>query len=182
MCGPFAVSGHRVANNRTVTDRERYQRPDEDPGKRLDRQWNELLQELRLAQTGTQILFAFLLSIAFQSSFQDADRFTHQTYAVTLIASALAVGLFLAPVSFHRIVYRHKLRDRMLPIASRMAIAGLGFLVVAIMGGVLLAVDVVLPRPVALLIVAIVLLWFAVFWYAVPTWVRRTSASEESPR
>ena len=141
-----------------------------------------LLQELRLAQTGTQILFAFLLSIAFQNRFQDADAFTHGVYAVTLIASALAVGLFLAPVSFHRIVYRHKIRDRMLPVANRMAIGGLVFLVLAMAGGVLLALDVVLPRAIAILIVVLVLLWFAAFWYAVPAWVRRTSASGESRR
>ena len=171
-----------MANNGTVTDSERYSRPDEDAGERLDRQWNELLQELRLAQTGTQILFAFLLSIAFQNRFQDADAFTHGVYAVTLIASALAVGLFLAPVSFHRIVYRHKIRDRMLPVANRMAIGGLIFLVLAMAGGVLLALDVVLPRAIAILIVVLVLLWFAVFWYAVPAWVRRTSASGESGR
>jgi hypothetical protein len=162
-----------------VTDNPPYGRPDEDAGERLDRQWNELLQELRLAQTGTQILFAFLLSIAFQNRFQDADGFTHNVYAVTLIASALAVGLFLARVSFHRIVYRHKLRDRMLPIASRMASAALLFLVLALTGGVLLALDVVLARLVAILLTAVVLLWFAIFWYAVPAWVRRASANGE---
>ena len=167
-----------MTNNGTVTDSERYSRPDEDAGERLDRHWNELLQELRLAQTGTP----FLLSIAFQNRFQDADAFTHGVYAVTLIASALAVGLFLAPVSFHRIVYRHKIRDRMLPVANRMAIGGLVFLVLAMAGGVLLALDVVLPRAIAILIVVLVLLWFAVFWYAVPAWVRRTSASGESRR
>ncbi|RZU10613.1 hypothetical protein EV645_7078 [Kribbella rubisoli] len=162
-----------------MTERPRYGRPDEDAGERLDRQWNELLQELRLAQTGTQILFAFLLSIAFQNRFQDADSFTHDVYAVTLIASALAVGLFLAPVSFHRIVYRQKLRDRMLPIANRMAIAGMLFLVVAIAGGVLLAADVVLSRPVAIIVTAVVLVLFALFWYVVPAWVRRTNGDEE---
>jgi hypothetical protein len=157
----------------------RYGRPDEDAGERLDRQWNELLQELRLAQTGTQILFAFLLSIAFQTRFQDADSFTHDVYAVTLIASALAVCLFLAPVSFHRIIYRQKLRDRMLPIANRMTIGGMLLLIVAIAGGVLLAADVVLSRPVAIIVVAVVLLLFALFWYVVPAWVRRTNADEE---
>jgi amino acid transporter len=160
-----------------MTDNVPYSRRNEDAGERLDRQWGELLQELRLAQTGTQILFAFLLGIAFQSAFQSADAFTHHVYAVTLIASALAVGLFLAPVSFHRIVYRHKLRDRMLPIASRMAVAGLAFLVLALTGGVLLATDVVLSRPVAILLTSIVLLWFVVFWYAIPEWVRRSTPS-----
>jgi len=150
----------------------RYDRDAEDAAERLDRQWNELLQELRLAQTGTQILFAFLLGIAFQAKFQEADTFTHDVYAGTLIASALAVGLFLAPVSFHRLVYRHKLRDRMLPIAGHMAAAGLVFLVLAMSGGVLLALDVVLSRIAAIVVVAIVLAWFTVFWYVIPAWVR----------
>ena len=154
----------------------RYQRRDEDEGERLDRHWNELLQELRLAQTGTQILFAFLLSIAFTNRFQDADAFTHDVFAGTLIASALAMGLFLAPVSFHRIVFQRRLRDRMIPIAGRMAIGGLLFLVVAICGGVLLALDVVLSRTAAIVVVAVVLAWFIGFWYVLPTYVRRTSA------
>jgi hypothetical protein len=162
-----------------MTDRQaRYDRNGENETERLDRHWNELLQELRLAQTGTQILFAFLLSIAFQAKFQDADTFTHDVYAGTLIASALAVGLFLAPVSFHRVVYRHKLRDRMLPIAGHMASAGLVFLVIAMAGGVLLALDVVLSRTVAIVIAAIVLGWFTVFWYVIPAWVR-ADANEE---
>src|SRR3979490_2024971 len=112
--------------------RTRYVRPNEDQGERLDRHWNELLQELRLAQTGTQILFAFLLSIAFTKPFQDADRFTHVIFAGTLGPSALAMGLFLAPVSFHRIVFQKKLRDRMIPIAGQMASAGLVLLLAAI--------------------------------------------------
>jgi hypothetical protein len=153
----------------------RYLRDDEDARERLDRQWNELLQELRLAQTGTQILFAFLLGIAFQNRFQDADAFTHAVYAGTLIASGLAVGLLLAPVSFHRILFRRMMRDRMIPIAGRMAAGGLAFLILAISGGVLLAVDVVLPRTVAVIVVAVVLAWFVFFWYVVPLWVRRAT-------
>ena len=156
----------------------RYTRTSEDEVERLDRHWNELLQELRLAQTGTQILFAFLLSIAFQSKFQEADTFTHDVYAATLVASALAVGLFLAPVSFHRVVYRQKLRDRMLPIAGKMAAAGLVFLVVAMAGGVLLALDVVLSRAVAIVVAALVTAWFTVFWYVIPAWVRSNASGE----
>jgi hypothetical protein len=155
----------------------RYSRKEEDTGERLDRQWNELLQELRLAQTGTQILFAFLLSIPFSNRFQDAGNFTHAVYAGTLIASGLAVGLLLAPVSFHRILFQRKMRDRMIPIAGRMAAGGLAFLIVAISGGLLLALDVVVPRPAAFAIVGIVLAWFLFFWYAVPLWVRRVTPS-----
>jgi hypothetical protein len=154
--------------------RSRYVREEEDEGERLDRHWNELLQELRLAQTGTQILFAFLLSIAFTTRFQEADRFTHVIFAGTLITSALAMGLFLAPVSFHRIVFQRHLRDRMIPLAGRMASAGLVLLLAAISGGVLLALDVVAPRPIALAIVGLVFVWFVTFWYVLPTWIRRT--------
>lgn len=157
---------------------DRYTRR-EDEGERLDRQWNELLQELRLAQTGTQILFAFMLSIAFTNRFQDADTFTHDVFTGTLIATALAMGLFLAPVSFHRIVFQRRLRDRMIPIAGRMASGGMVFLVLAISGGLLLAIDVVTSRPVALVIVAVVLAWFIGFWYVLPAFVRRTSAAAE---
>jgi hypothetical protein len=157
----------------------RYQRLEEDAGERLDRQWIELLQELRLAQTGTQILFAFLLGIAFTPVFQDADAFTHDVYAGTLVASALATGLFLAPVSFHRIVFQHKVRDKMIPIAARMTSAGLVILILAISGGLLLALDVVVNRTAAIIIVALVLAWFLGFWYVLPTWVRRSNAAGE---
>jgi hypothetical protein len=157
----------------------RYQRQQEDEGERLDRQWLELLQELRLAQTGTQILFAFLLGIAFTPVFQDADAFTHDVYAGTLIASALATGLFLAPVSFARIVFRRRIRDKMIPIAGRMTSAGLVILIIAISGGLLLALDVVVNRTAAIIIVAVVLAWFLGFWYVLPTWVRRANAAAE---
>ncbi|WP_405060054.1 DUF6328 family protein [Kribbella sp. NBC_01505] len=153
-----------------------YRREEEDSGERLDRHWNELLQELRLAQTGTQILFAFLLGIGFQSQFQAADQFTHHVYAATLIASALAVALFLAPISFHRIVHRQGLRDRLVTVTDRLTQIGLAFLVVAMAGGVLLALDVVLSRPVALGLVTGILVWFAIFWLVVPLVVRARSA------
>ncbi|GAA1658907.1 DUF6328 family protein [Kribbella alba] len=159
--------------------RARYTRDDESPGERLDRQWNELLQELRLAQTGTQVLFAFLLSIAFTNRFQDADDFTHDVYAGTMIASAFAAALFLAPVSFHRILFRKKMRDRMIPIAGRMTAGGLFFLILAMSGGILIAIDVVLSRTAAFIVVAFLLAWFIVFWYAIPLWVRRASRVDE---
>lgn len=97
----------------------------------------------------------------------------------TLIASALAMALFLAPVSFHRIVFQKKLRDRMIPIAHHLASGGLVFLLIAICGGVLLAIDVVLSRTVAIITVALVLAWFVAFWYVLPAYVRRTSEDEE---
>lgn len=157
-----------------MVDDQRYER-DEDRGEQLDRHWIELLQELRLAQTGTQILFAFLLTIAFSQPFRDADRFTHLVFAGTLIASAVATGLFLAPVSVHRLTYQQKVRDKLLPIAARLTIAGMVFLVAAIVGGLLLALDVVLNRTSAYVVTAAVLAVILACWYALPAWVRRVS-------
>ena len=150
-----------------------YTRNGEDSGERLDRHWNELLQELRLAQTGTQILFAFLLSISFQTRFQEADQYTHTVYAITVIAAAIAVALFLAPVAFHRMVYRRNLRDRLLTNADRCARAGLVSLIVAVSGSVLLALDVVMPRSGSIISVAAVLACFLGLWFALPAFVRR---------
>jgi Family of unknown function (DUF6328) len=151
-----------------------YQR-DENEAEQLDRHWHELLQELRLAQTGTQILFAFLLTIAFSQPFQSADRFTELVFSGTLITCAIAAGLFLAPVAFHRMVFQHRLRDKMIPISDRLTETGLVFLVVAIAGGLLLALDVALSRTAALIFAGGVLLLFLLLWYALPAWVRQRS-------
>ncbi|MEU4195452.1 DUF6328 family protein [Kribbella sp. NPDC026611] len=149
-----------------------YKRDEEDSGERLDRHWAELLQELRLAQTGTQILFAFLLSIAFQNAFHSADDFTHIVYAVTLIASALAVAMLLAPVAVHRMLYQQGLRDQLIRISDRLARGGLVFLVAAICGGVLIALDVVLSRTLSIIVVAVVLTSFVILWLAIPAAIR----------
>src|SRR5690606_7783725 len=105
-------------------DDRRYTR-EEPVAARLDRHWNELLQELRVAQTGVQILFAFLLILAFRGPFQEAGPFTHAVFAVTLIVTAMATGLLIAPVSMHRLLYRRLLRVELVTTASAMAIGGL---------------------------------------------------------
>ncbi len=160
---------------------------DENEAERLDRHWLELLQELRVAQTGVQIMFAFLLVIAFSVPFQDAGQYTRTVFAVTLVVTAMATGLLIAPVSVHRLVYRRKLRVELIKAAAKMAVGGLFLLLLAVAGGVLLALDVALDRPAAIILAVAVVCWFAVFWYAVPIAVRRrgsamrTSSSGDSP-
>jgi hypothetical protein len=162
-----------------ITEPLTYERNGEGSGERLDRHWNELLQELRLVLTGTQILFAFLLGIAFQSRFHITDVFTHVVYAGTLVAAALAVALFLAPVALHRQLYQRGLRDRLVTITDLLARLGMGFLVASVCGGVLIALDVVLSRPLAVAIVGGVLVWFGTFWVVLPAYVgsRRSTGS-----
>lgn len=160
---------------------DRYTR-DENTAEQLDRHWLELLQELRVAQTGVQILFAFLLVVAFSGPFQEADGFTHGVFAVTLVVTAMATGLLIAPVSVHRLVYGRRLRVELVTTASRMAIGGLLLMLIAVAGGLLLALDIVLPRFVAIAIVTAVAVWFAVFWYVVPLAVRRKARSAQPVR
>lgn len=155
---------------------QRYRR-DEDQADRYDRHWNELLQELRITQTGVQILFAFLLTIAFTTPFRDSDEFTHDLFAVTIAVAAMSMALVIAPVSFHRIVFRKRIRDKMIPMASKMTAGGLFLLMLAVCGGLLLALDVVLDRRLAIGVSVVVLLWFVTFWYVIPGRVRARSAS-----
>ena len=114
------------------------------------------------------------MSISFQTRFQEAGQFTHVVYACTVIASAVAVALFLAPVAFHRMVYRRNLRDRLLTSADRSARAGLAFLIVAVGGSVLLALDVVLSRTGAIITVSAVMACFLALWIGLPAYVRHT--------
>lgn len=154
----------------------RYTR-NESEADRLDRHWQELLQELRVAQTGVQILFAFLLVVAFSGPFQEAGPYTHGVFAATLVITAMATALLIAPVSVHRLVYRRQLRDELIRVAAKMAMGGLFFMLLAVAGGLLLALDVVLSRTTTLAVVAAVAVWFSVFWYVVPLAVRRRGTS-----
>ena len=140
---------------------------------KLDRNFDDLLQELRVSQTGVQILFAFLLTLAFTQRFEDIDEFQRNTYVVTLMASVAATILFIAPVAYHRIVFRQHMRSELVRDGNRMAMAGLCFLAIAMSGAILLIVDVVLGDTWATVLTAVVLLFMLVLWYVLPLVQRR---------
>ncbi|HEU0214609.1 MAG TPA: DUF6328 family protein [Jiangellaceae bacterium] len=148
---------------------------DESEAESLDRHWQELLQELRVAQAGAQILFAFLLTIAFTQPFREADEVTHRVYAVTLVLAALATALLIGPVPLHRLLFRQRLRDRMVAIAGHMASGGLFLMMLAMAGGVFMALNAALSRTTAVIIVIAVIVWFVVLWYVLPVAVREGS-------
>jgi hypothetical protein len=141
---------------------------DEPAAERLDRNYAELLQEVRVAQTGVQILFAFLLALAFQPRFSELSTFDRAIYLVTLLAAAVAAILLIAPVAVHRILFRRRLKDELVQLTSRLAAGGLAFLLVAILGAVLLVVDLVSgPLAAAIAVSGLALVAFG-FWYALP--------------
>jgi len=145
---------------------------------RLDRNYSDLLQELRVSQAGVQILFAFLLTLAFTQRFRDITLFQRNVYVVTLLCTAAAAALIIGPVSYHRLVFRRRLKPALVTAANRMAIAGLALLFLAMVGSVLLIMDVVLEGGIVGWITAGTAVWYLVLWYAIPLYARITGGAE----
>ncbi|MCU1657011.1 MAG: hypothetical protein JWO57_1667 [Pseudonocardiales bacterium] len=141
---------------------------DETEAQRLDRNYSELLQELRVAQMGVQILFAFLLGIAFQQRFATIDDFQRDIYIATLVCAAISVALFIAPVALHRAMFRRGLKDELVAFTGRLAVAGLAFLALAMLGALLLIVDVILGGVAAAVMTVGIAVVFGLLWLALP--------------
>ncbi len=135
--------------------------------KKHDKELIELLNELRVALPGAQVLFAFLLVAPFSARF-DVDRLEKATYLVALLATLLGTVLLIAPSAYHRLRWREKNKERMLQVGNRLAIAGLASIAVAMSASVFLVTDVLLPRPAAAVLTAATGAVFAVAWFALP--------------
>src|ERR1051326_2201935 len=144
----------------------------ETPLQRVDRAYGEILQEVRVAQTGVQILFAFLLTLAFTSRFASVTQFQRGIYVLTLMLCAAAAALLIAPASFHRVVYRRRLKHHLVRIASRLALSGLVLLLLALISALLLILDVVIGLGPALFLAVGALGWFVTWWFVLPVWSR----------
>jgi hypothetical protein len=145
---------------------------DESDAAQADRRFNELLQELRVAQTGVQFLFAFLLTLAFSQRFTQTTDGQKWLYVGTLVMAAAAAALLIGPVPMHRILYRRGLKPRLVAESDLMVRAGLAVLVVAINGAILLVLDVVLGGWLPFLLAGLTTAWFVVVWYVVPMTTR----------
>jgi len=155
---------------------------DESDAQRLDRNYAELLQELRVAQTGVQILFAFLLTIAFQQRFATLGSAQRGLYVGALLCAAVAAALFIAPVAMHRILFHRRLKDDLVMFTGRMAAVGLVFLALAMLGSVLLIVDVVSGAVEAWIVTGVLAGLFAWTWCGLPVrWRVREQRQERSP-
>jgi hypothetical protein len=144
-------------------------RRDEDPAKRWDRNYSELLQELRVAQTGVQILFAFLLTIPFSARFVEATGpFDHFVYVFTVVTTALAMALLVAPATHHRQMFRQGRKPELVVTSSRLAKVGLAVMLVSVMGAVYLVLDVVAGLGWAAAIVGFLAALYVFLWYVVP--------------
>ncbi|MGH9206074.1 MAG: DUF6328 family protein [Acidimicrobiales bacterium] len=151
---------------------------DETEAEHLDRNLAELIQELRVAVTGVQILFAFLLTVAFTSRFERATTFQRWTYFVTLLCAAAASALLIAPAARHRMLFRLHDRANLIAASNRLALAGLGFLAAAGTGAMLLITDVLFGTAPAVVTATGVAVGYFTLWYLLPM-IRRLQRLRE---
>jgi hypothetical protein len=143
-------------------------RPRETEAERADRNFGDLLQELRVAQTGVQILFAFLLTLPLQARFEKLDDWEIAVFVAALLLSAGASICLIAPVAYHRALFARKMKHEVVKAASRFAVLGLILLALAITCAVDLVLDLVLGRTPALLIAIALAVVILLTWGALP--------------
>jgi cation transport ATPase len=153
---------------------ERAEEPDrsEQEQERLNRQMTELLNELRVAMPGVQVLFAFLLAVPFQQRFSTVNAFQRDVYFVTLIAAAVATAFLIAPSAYHRIAFQQHDKPRIIKLGTVQFVCGLVALAVAMNGAVLLVTDVLFKETTVIVTVAAIGSLFAWLWFGIGLWRR----------
>lgn len=133
----------------------------------------ELLQEVRIAQTGAQIMFGFLLTVAFTERFATLHGFDRGLYVAVVTLGAIATGTLIAPVSYHRVLAGRHLKPTMVAAAGRLVSLGVALLAVTVGMALLLLLKVAGLGWAAWLIAAVVMSWFGVCWLLLPAMLRR---------
>jgi hypothetical protein len=141
---------------------------DETPAERVDRNFNELLGELRVALPGVQVLFAFLLTVPFAQGFASLSGFERGLYFAVLLLTALASALLIAPTAYHRIQFRQGRKHQILFFANRAALAGLACLALAMSGAILLITHFLFGPAAAIPIGIAASALFGSLWYLLP--------------
>lgn len=146
---------------------------DETPNERADRNWDELMQELRVMQTGTQILTGFLLAVAFQQRFTDMDALQHDLYIVLVVLAAVATILSLAPVGMHRALFGRRRKPELVRIAARIVRIDLFVIGLLTAGVTTLIVDFTVNRAAGIVTLILSLITVLALWVWLPRAVER---------
>jgi hypothetical protein len=151
-------------------------------GERLDRNFDNLLQELRVSQNGTQILFAFLLTVPFSSGFKDVTDFQQGFYFAALVLAALSAAMLIAPAVMHRVLFHEREKKELLVNASRVAFGGQSLLAFAVAASVFLVGDFLYGHLVGALVAAFTFAWTATWFFLLPLYIRFTRGEWASAR
>ena len=141
---------------------------DEDRHEKLNRELLELLHELRVAIPGVQVLFAFLLVVPFSQGFSSVSTPQRYVYFATMLCTAVSGVLLLAPSSHHRLLWRRDQREERLKMGNRLAVGGMAFLALAMLGAIFLISAVVFGSVTAAVATFSIGVLFAWFWYGQP--------------
>jgi membrane-associated HD superfamily phosphohydrolase len=149
-----------------MTDRPSGREESED--ERLDRNLGELLQELRVALPGVQVLFAFLLAVPFQQNFTKITPFQEKVYFATLLCTAISAALLISPTAYHRLTFHLQQKKELVFVSNRLSIAGLVFLALAMTGAVTLITDVLFGGIATAVFGFAAALMFVLLWGVLP--------------
>jgi cation transport ATPase len=157
-----------------MSGREPAEEPErtEEEQERLNRQMTELLNELRVAMPGVQVLFGFLLAVPFQQRFQTVDAFQRDVYFVALVASAVATAFLIAPSAYHRIAFGQHEKPRIIAIGTVQFICGLAALAIAMNCAVLLVTDFLFQARTVVVTLVVLGTLFASLWFGFGLWRR----------
>jgi len=161
----LSASGKEVGTNNTGRD--------ETEEERADRKWGELIQEVRVAQTGVQILFGFLLTVVFTPKYANLADTDKSIYIVTVVLGACATGALIGPVSLHRLVSGRRVKPQSVEWASRLTFVGLVLLLATMTSALLLVLRVATHDDYVPWLVTGVVAWYLLCWFLVPLLVRQ---------
>jgi uncharacterized protein DUF6328 len=151
----------------------------ESQDQRIDRELIELLNELRVALPGVQVLFAFLLAVPFTQRFRQLTDGQEYAFFISLLCTTFGSVLLIAPSAYHRLRFRERDKEQMLLTANRLAIAGTVFLALAMTTAVYLVTDLVFHVTITVIVTAFTAIAFAWFWYGLPL-ARKVQGSSPS--
>jgi len=154
---------------------------DETEEERLDRNLNEMLQELRVALPGVQVLFAFLLAVPFAQGWEKITGFQKGAYFGTLICTAISAVMLISPTAYHRLTFRYQQKRKLVFYSNRFSIIGLGFLALAMTGAIMLITDFLFGSTATILMTAATVLVFGLFWFALPLQRRGALSAGQEP-
>jgi amino acid transporter len=149
---------------------------------RWDRNLVELLQEVRVAQTGVQVLFGFLLALVFTPRFRSISGFQRIDYFVTLLATGAAAVMLIAPTAYHRILFRRGDKEHLVRMANRFVVIGLIGVALAMVGVVLLVSDAMFSATVAVVVTTVAAIACGTCWFVLPLVRRRGLSRSPKPR
>nr|WP_031034455.1 DUF6328 family protein [Streptomyces sp. NRRL F-5650] len=161
MRDPEAAEGAGRRRGRNETEEER-----------ADRMWTELIQEVRVAQMGVQILFGFLLTVVFQPKYATLSDTDQTIYLVTVVLGAVTTGALIGPVSLHRLVSGRRVKPQAVRWASRLTLLGLVLLLATTACSLLLILRVATHDGFVPYLVTGVVLWYLLCWFGIPLWTR----------